>query len=492
MDPRLDEALALRRSGDLRRAESRVRDVLARAPRHARALHLLGCIRLQRGDAAEAVRLLKQAVAVAPTVAACHEDLAAAYLAAREEKLVEGECILALRCDGTRHRPHNLLGLAALERGDYERALGHFSDVLAAHSPDVDAMTNIAVVCNRIGDYEMAKKYSELVLRLAPEQVQAWNNLGLALRAMRRLAEARAAFERAGDFPMARFNLGYTYLLEDDLAHGLPLIEARKALLGIGRGLAKPEWDGRPHPGRTLLVAHEQGLGDTILMSRFYPALLDRFERVVALVKKPLARLIAESFPGIEVVTALEGVRYDLWCATMSLPLLLGIDSVERIPNEPWLRAPAPPTRGDRPRVGLNWAGNPSFAYDRVRSTSLERLRLLLEVRDVEWCSLHKGHLEHEAEAFGLPQPLRDATDFLDTAVVVSGLDLVVSTETAVPNLSAALGVRTCVLAGVDTDWRWRSWYPGVTICAQESAGDWGPPVVKVLEFMREELLKAA
>jgi len=48
--------------------------------------------------------------------------------------------------------------------------------------------------------------------------------------------------------------------------------------------------------------------------------------------------------------------------------------------------------------------------------------------------------------------------------------------------------VRTCVLAGPDTDWRWRSWYAGVTVCAQEQPGDWGGAVARALEVIRGEL----
>jgi ADP-heptose:LPS heptosyltransferase len=112
----------------------------------------------------------------------------------------------------------------------------------------------------------------------------------------------------------------------------------------------------------------------------------------------------------------------------------------------------------------------------------------LLEIPGVEWVSLHKGHREEEAEAFGLPQPLRSARDFYDTAVVLAGLDMVVSTETAIPNLSAALGVPTCVLTAVDYDWRWRSWFKNVTICNQEVPGNWEGAVAKASAFVRRFL----
>jgi hypothetical protein len=229
-------------------------------------------------------------------------------------------------------------------------------------------------------------------------------------------------------------------------------------------------------------------------MSRFFPILLDRFAGVTVLAQKPLARLLATIDERIEIVTDLAAAAapHYLWCATMSLPFLLGIDAIEKIPNEPWFRLPGPPPRrGGKPRVGINWAGNPSFAYDAVRSTRLEKVAMLLSVSDVEWISLHKGHLEHEAEERGLPQPLRDARDFLDTALVIRGCDLVVSTETAIPNLSAALGIPTCVLTSRDPDWRWGAWYPSAIVCRQECAGSWFAPIAKTLETIREILFGA-
>jgi hypothetical protein len=62
---------------------------------------------------------------------------------------------------------------------------------------------------------------------------------------------------------------------------------------------------------------------------------------------------------------------------------------------------------------------------------------------------------------------------------VLRGLDLVISTETAVPNLSAARGVPTCVMSVKDVDWRWTGWHRGVTVCDQDTPGDWSGPTAK-------------
>lgn len=487
----LDRARARLIEGDLARAETDLRRVLATSPGHAEALLLLGVTLTRRGAAAEAARVLTQAVARAPHDPMPREHLVEALR--RSGALVEAEaqCHAVLERDPGRATTLNLLGLVRLDAGDAAGAAEIFADAIRSNPRFADAMINLGVALNRTGRYEQAIAILERVLRTSPSHPLALTNLGMALKGLRRLDAAANAFERAAGFAPARFNLGFVHLLRNDLARGLPLLEARKELLGIGAGLPAPEWEGESSPDEALLVIPEQGLGDTLMMCRFLPELAARFRRVTAVVAPPLVRLIARAFPNLDVRSEVGDAEYDVWCSTMSLPFRLGIDAVERIPRRPWLSGTMLGL-GDRaadhgngpPRIGINWAGNPAYAYDAIRSTTLDTLRPLLEVPGVEWVSLHKGAREPEAEAAGLAQPLREARDFLDTAEVVAGLDLVISTETAIPNLSAAMGVPTCVLASTDPDWRWGAWYAGVTLCAQETTGDWSAAVARALEVV--------
>jgi Flp pilus assembly protein TadD len=374
---------------------------------------------------------------------------------------------------------HNVLGLVLAERRDHAGALDAFSAAIRLKVPFPEALINLAMVCNRTGRHEFALRVCDLALAASPGNALALVNQGMAWKGLRRLAEAKHAFELAGAHPMARFNLGYVLLLENDLERGLPLYEERRSLLRTGAGLRGRPWTGDARPDDTLLVVPEQGLGDFLLMSRFFATLAGRFARVIVHSPSPVARLIATLDPRLEVVTTLEGADWDVWAPIMSLPLLLGVRRLEDLPTAPWLGAGLPDVARTRPRVGLNWAGNPAFASDAVRSTTLDTFAPLLAVGGVEWLSLHRGVREHEAEARGLAQPLREARDFLDTAAVLRGLDLVISTETAVPNLSAAMGVPTCVLSVKDVDWRWTGWYHGVTVCDQDTPGDWTGPIAK-------------
>jgi Flp pilus assembly protein TadD len=406
-----------------------------------------------------------------------HLERAAKRLGLQDWSGAEVEIRAALRETPDDAIAHNLLGLVHLNRCEYVQALAAFSEAIRLKTPYPEAMLNLAVVCNRTGEHELALKVCDMALAASPGHPLALINQGQAWKALRQLGEAKRCFELAGPHPMAQYNLGHVLMLENDLERGLPLLEHRRTVLGTGAGLAGQPWAGDARPADTLLVIPEQGLGDFILMSRFFPLLADRFAHVLIQAPAPLARLVATIDPRLKVVSEIKGKHWDVWAPIMSLPLLLGMRRLVDVPTAPWIHAePAPRTAG-RPRVGINWAGNPAYAYDSVRSTSIESFAPLLAVQDVEWVSLHRGVRESEAELYNLPQPLRDAQDFLDTAKVIASCDLVVSTETAIPNLSAAMGVPTCVMCTQDVDWRWPAWYRNVAICAQQVPGNWYGPI---------------
>jgi hypothetical protein len=106
----------------------------------------------------------------------------------------------------------------------------------------------------------------------------------------------------------------------------------------------------------------------------------------------------------------------------------------------------------------------------------------------MEFYSLQKGELaeaelrEYTVKNSGGPE-LIDLTgelhDFSDTAALVANLDLVVTVDTAMAHLAAALGKPVWILNRFDACWRWlveRSdspWYPTAKLYRQHGRGDW-------------------
>ena len=80
------------------------------------------------------------------------------------------------------------------------------------------------------------------------------------------------------------------------------------------------------------------------------------------------------------------------------------------------------------------------------------------------------------------------AGPFMDTAAIIRNLDLVISADTAVAHLAAALGVRVWLLLCFSPDWRWTlqgattPWYPNMRIFRQNRLNDWDNVFARIEE----------
>ena len=87
-----------------------------------------------------------------------------------------------------------------------------------------------------------------------------------------------------------------------------------------------------------------------------------------------------------------------------------------------------------------------------------------------------------------------DRRDFLDTAAIMSLVDLVIAPESAVAHLAGSLGVRAWVPLAAVTDWRWlldrddSPWYPTMTLFRQDSPSDWEAVFRRMADRLRDEL----
>ncbi len=200
--------------------------------------------------------------------------------------------------------------------------------------------------------------------------------------------------------------------------------------------------------------------------------------------------------PGIDQLVA-EGTPlppFDVHVPLLSLPHRLGATR-ETIPAAvPYLSADAARVASwagvlaglPGYRVGIAWQGNPRHACDRHRSLPLARFAPLAQVPGVHLLSLQKGagceQLRGLAERLPvtvLPGDVdRDGT-FLDTAAVVSQLDLVITADTALAHLAGALGAPVWLALSALSDWRWlcdrddSPWYPSMRLFRQTTLGDW-------------------
>ena len=81
---------------------------------------------------------------------------------------------------------------------------------------------------------------------------------------------------------------------------------------------------------------------------------------------------------------------------------------------------------------------------------------------------------------------------FTDTAAIISNLDIVITSDTAIAHLAGALGVKVWVLLPVIPDWRWllgrddSPWYSSMRLFRQTEAGRWNNVVEHVITALSE------
>ena len=150
---------------------------------------------------------------------------------------------------------------------------------------------------------------------------------------------------------------------------------------------------------------------------------------------------------------------------------------------------------GDAPCIGLAWSGSETNRYDRHRSIPLAELIGRLP-RQFRYVSLQKHVNERDRQTLrDNPDILdfaADQEDFSDAAALCECMDLVLSVDTSMAHLSAALGGETWILIAGRHDWRWLTdrtdspWYPTAKLYRQEMPGVWDD----VLERVAADLVK--
>ena len=416
------------------------------------------------------------------------------------------------RRDGGHHRAQYNRGLRLAGQDKLEAAAACYRRAVGLQPDFAEAHNNLGIVLRGLRRLDDAVASYQAGLRARPDSAIIHYNLGITLKELRRLPEASASFRSAieltPDFAEAHCNLGHALLLQGDMAAGWREHEWRYLtpdLRDARRTFTQPQWSGVPMPGATLLVHAEQGFGDTLQFCRYVPLAAARGLRVILEIPGPLTRLLSR-LPGVAAIVPSGAPlpAFDVQCPMMSLPFALG-SALAGVPAAPSYLRPDPAHAaawavrlGTRRglRVGLVWAGNPRrhsaalAEVDARRSLASELLAPLFATTNVQFFSLQKDGPPLPAGLTAI-DVMDEMADFADTAALISNLDLVISVDTAVAHLAAAIGRPVWLLDRFDHCWRWLAgrrdtpWYPSMRLYRQPQPGDWGSVLAEVARDLR-------
>jgi tetratricopeptide (TPR) repeat protein len=480
----------------------------------------LGTIFLRRGKWDEARACFEQAIRLRPDYSVGHNKLGTA--------LAElGQLEAAISCLRTAVRVNPEFVEAWTNLGNVLTLQEHLDEAIDCHrealriNPDhAEALSNLGEVLARQGKFVEAADCHQRAVRAQPQFATAYSNLGF-------VREQQGCFDEALGWQVqalridpghaqAHFNRALLRLRQGNWREGWPEYEWRWRTKGYRPySLPGPRWDGSPLAGRTLLLLSEQGLGDTLQFAHFVPLLKARGGKIIVQCQPALCRLLAGTI-GIDGVVSQDSrlPDFDVEAPLGSLPAILRSTPETVSATVPYLRPDVKlmerwrqllriPTadiglRTSDLLVGIAWQGNPRYGNDHQRSIPLKYFARLAQIKGVHLISLQKGpgteQLQCLTDRFVFVFDIDEAGGaFVDTAAIMTNLDLVISSDTAIPHLAGALGVPVWLPLAKVPDWRWTldgqdcPWYPTMRLFRQTRHGQWDD----VFDRIAEELEKS-
>lgn len=360
----------------------------------------------------------------------------------------------------------------------YDRFIQQYPDIFAAYQNRSDLL-------QKFGLYQLAWQDAEKVTEFAPDFALGHCNNAFLLNLFGHYEQGWAEYEW-------RFKTDVPTFADP----GWPI----------------PRWQGEPLPqGKKLLIHAEQGFGDNIQFVRLAISAKQLGLDVIVVNHSPVENLLNFNLARYGVETAKNGSAIgDLayHCAMMSLPHYLNL-RLDNIPfaegylqAEPefckkWQKNTPRCSREKRLQIGVVWAGSAKHNRNKTRSLQFEQFRQLFAL-NADFHCLQKVVSEADFVAAQGIDNLHfwqhEIGDFSDTAGLVAQMDLVISVDTSVAHLAAAMGKPTWILVSFHPDFRWllnrtdSPWYRSVQLFRQDSEQNWQTVVQQIYQQLAKQI----
>lgn len=285
--------------------------------------------------------------------------------------------------------------------------------------------------------------------------------------------------------PRVAFNSGWHRMRHGNLYSGFVGLEHGRIINIFGGSLPHafcPRYNGQDLKGKTLLFVNEGGLGDEIINIRFTKNYYDLGAKIM-LASSPELYTLFENIKHLHCIidrTYYATAHADYWVPAMSAALHLGLEYKDLDPK-PYLNYFKPrdfPNKNRKLKVGVRWSGNPKFEHEQHRRFPIEKMIKLTEIENCKFYSLQR-----DTDIITKNNPFIDMRyemkTWKDTAEIIMGMDLIVTSCTSIAHLAGAMGKPTWVIVPVLPYYIWAlpgeksPWYESVRLYRQSTYGNW-------------------
>lgn len=341
------------------------------------------------------------------------------------------------------------------------------------------AYYNLAISYNKIKEYKKAAYYINKIIK--SDGLNSNNSFILATI----------------NFCQRKIKQGYKYYSKkDELRVGNPKIPNLKNL-----------WDGKTYKNEVLHVYCDQGIGDNIMFSRYFPALESKFNEIKITTYPTLLKIFKRSFKQYKKLKFYQRSsrlpKSDKSAIMSNLPYTLKMET-EFPFSEGYMIADENLTKEfketffntEKLKVGICWeAGAAGIREQLNRTLHISIFEDILKLKNIQYYSLqHKPTLEDYKNYQNIIDLGTRFKDFDETAAAIKNLDVVITVDTSVAHIAGALGIKTFLLLPYCTDWRWfddtktTPWYNSVTLFKQSEFVFWDKEIADIKHELKKML----
>ncbi len=325
---------------------------------------------------------------------------------------------------------------------------------IASELGSKEAYYNMAVSCQKRGDFTNAEIYYNKMLEEFPNHIDTITSLGMC-----KLAQKK--FKEGYDLFYLRKNCDETNKL----------------------------WNPKDGFDAEIIVVCDQGFGDHIQFVRYLPFLKEKVKNFSVACRKSLIELFSKNYPEVKFIS-IDEINPDTQSIRITdLAYALTID-FEHIPfSKGYLNCEPAKIESDKLKVGLCWeAGSAAIRTMINRTINIRLLEPIINLKTIQVYSFQVNDSLKGNEKY--PQMInlaKDFNNFEDTAKALKSMDVVITVDTSVAHLAGALGVKTFLMLPYATDWRWFNdtkttpWYDSIEIFKQTDPISWEQPIGDII-----------
>jgi len=478
------KGVAYRAKGKLQEARDLLEEGSKLYPQSLDIAHNLAVTLTDLAQFDKAIEAAEVAIKINPNFPEIYRNLGRVYITRRDVDKASKVFLTLQKLDPGCEDVEVGLGAIALIENKPKEAIPHFEKAIKINPKGGPSWANLGICYKYIGNFQKAKECLAQAMLNDPTQVEHRWNMALLQLTTGEMGAGWINYECR--FEPARISIDRVVMPNTTL----PRLTAKDSV-----------------KGKTIILLQEQGFGDTFQFYRFARELkLEGAARVVAIVSPELNEVV-RTIPWIDEayheVNADAGLA-DYWVFPMSLPSRYGVVDDQSIPKPiPYIKVDPEVQKvwanrlesldSKKLRIGLVWAGRESHTNDKNRSMKLSDLNS----DRIEFMSLQKGNRENDEKDphWKITKCGDQIETFMDSAALMSNLDLVISVDSAPVHIAGAIGAPVWALIPFIFDFRWMEnredspWYPSVKLFRQKTMNEgWGPVIVR-LEKALEQLL---